>query len=168
MADRLRTVEEISDVLGRIDLQHLRYEFRKAAEIREWAIAHAGIDFGVGDQVEICDDFAARLKPDSGWYTSREALAEGATATVEEIDFYKGWYAKIVLNREWTVHKRGDGEVVRHWTGSTADTPDGYEPPSRYDQEHYPVGRKHSFMMRVEHLQATRVTRESVPSHESE
>lgn len=137
----------------------LRYEINQARAIREWALAQLNVS--VGDQVRIAVDLNINGQDSWGWMPSKEALAKGATATVVSIDFNQycndgagAWQAGIRLDREWsTGSTRRDGSVTRYWCGPAAETPEGYEPPSPYDQEKYPQGRRHTFAMQVHKLE---------------
>lgn len=140
-------------------LEMLSYELRKYQAIRKWALAQCGADFTTGDRVRIKDGYAVpeRFADGTyhGWWHKRECLAPGALATVREIDFneyYGYWYATIMLDREWSVNETGDKEW-RHWNGPVADTPEGFEPPSAYEQREYPEGRKHTFSFDVKWLE---------------
>jgi hypothetical protein len=124
------------------------YEIDNMRAIREWALDSLDLGYGPGDKVE----FVKAPNTDNGWSTYREALVVGATATVTEIGFnghWKYWYADIVLDREWAT---GSGGYGPWWNGPADETPDGMEPPSAYDQEHHPGGRKHTFSMPVKYL----------------
>jgi hypothetical protein len=91
-----------------------------------------------------------------GWAPYAETMAPGATATVQKISFnthYGYWYADIIFDREWSCDtSNSESNVIRRWHGPVDETPDRYEPPSAYEQEHYPQGRKHTFSMPVKHL----------------
>lgn len=154
--ERLTTVEALVDHLGRVDFQSILYQARRSQAIREWALSNLGIDYGIGDRVEIVNDFAAQLTLGHGWYGSREALHQGATALVQDIDINPRsmtWYAEIILDREWTTSGEARGST-RFWHGPAAETPAGYEAPTKYDQEHFPEGRKHTFPLPVGRLRA--------------
>lgn len=145
-----RNVLDLFATLNAADLAALQREVQQLRAIKAWAQAHA-CDFTVGDTVVIADGFT--VKP-GGWWPYREVLVPGARATVLEINFsahHGAWLASIVLEREWSVHERSDG-AIRFWSGTATDTPDGHEPPTAYDQEHYPEGRKHTFMLGVHWL----------------
>lgn len=137
----------------------LRHEIKQAAAIRAWCYRQLGIE--VGDRVRIAVDLNITATDAWGWLPYTEALAKGATATVVDIDFNPycndgegGWQAKIRLDREWsTGSPLRDGTVKRYWHGPTAETPEGYEPPSPYDQEKYPLGRKHTFAIQTHKLE---------------
>ena len=134
--------------LETLDHHKLKYEIRRLRAVYTWALERCGVDYRAGDRVVI----AADCPRNNGWAGYREALARGATATVREIEFNEysnGWQATIVLDREWA---NGREEGVRYWHGPAADTPDGMQPPSAYDQEHHPEGRKHTFSLRAEWL----------------
>lgn len=144
--------------LDKLDIQDLRYELKKLQALREWAHGQAGIDYGEGDKVCIDDDYvvSSRNKDGSpnGWWHYRECLAGGALGTAVRIDFSPhamAWYTDFRPDREWSVSQM-HGETVRRWHGPAAETPEGYEPPTAFDQEHYPDGRKHVFPMRAGNL----------------
>jgi hypothetical protein len=146
----------LDELMGAVDriagIRDLKYELAKLRAIQAWALDSLGCDFTAGDTVEILSSFGP-LEPSSGWWPYREALAPGATATVVKIDFnshWKYWYADVRLEREWSVSDyRG---ITRYWNGPVADTPDGYVPPGKFDQENFPDGRRHSFAIDVTHL----------------
>ncbi len=144
--------EDVIDTLLAADLAAVQRELRQLRAIRDWAAKQAA-DFGPGDRVTIAEP----LPCNDGWAPYREALALGATGVVQAIDFNQHrdrWYAEVVLDREWSVGTLHGGRVVRWWHGPADETPDGMERPTKYDQEHYPDGRKHTFALRVEWLAA--------------
>jgi hypothetical protein len=162
MADQLRlaagNLDDLITWLGKLDIRDLRYELEKLRALREWALDRAGVDYEEGGAVRVRSGYAvARLNKDgspNGWWHYRECLAGGALGTVTRIDFsphQMAWYAGFRPDREWSVSETG-GKTVRRWHGPVADTPEGYEPPSAFDQENYPDGRKHIFSMRAEDL----------------
>ena len=149
---------ELLSWLDKLDTQQLRWELKKLAALRTWALEQAGIDYKEGGKVRIRDDYrVAQYNKDgspNGWWHYRECLAGGSAGTVTRIDFsphHMAWYADFRPDREWSVSEIG-GETVRHWHGPAADTPDGHKPPSVFDQDRYPDGRKHTFSMRAENL----------------
>lgn len=161
-SSQLASLDDMLDVLDRLDVNKFKWDLTKLKAIRAWALDRAGVDYDVGDKVRIKDTY--RMNPThsdgqaNGWWHYRECLVPGATATVMKIDFnpYHGgyWTATIKLDREWSVGENPDTckYDVRRWHGSAADTPDGMEPPSGYDQENYPEGRKHTFAFDAEML----------------
>jgi len=160
MTDQLRlsNLDDLVSWLDKINTQEFRYELEKLRAIRRWAFERAGIDYDEGDQVRIDGDYAvSRQNRDgspNGWWHYRECLAGGSLGTVVRIDFsphHMAWYADFQPDREWSVDESGS-RTVRRWHGPVADTPEGHEPPSRYDQEQHPDGRKHTFSMRAENL----------------
>lgn len=166
MADKLRVAAgNLGDLIAWLDelnIQDLRYELKKLRALRTWAFERAGIDYGEGAKVRIADGYTVtRCNADgsaNGWWGYRECLAGGALGTAVRIDFsplQMAWYADFRPDREWSVGEIG-GKTVRYWHGPAADTPEGHEPPSAYDQEHYPDGRRHVFSMRAENLRAVR------------
>ena len=141
-------IGQLLDVVEKLNHQKFRFELKTLYAIREWAMRKAGIDFVEGDTVVIVQD----IRTDNGWRPYKESLVRGATGTVAKIDFYEGWYALVVLDRAWTVNTLPNGPTTRHWKGHAEDTPEGMEPPTEYDQEHHPQGKRKSFMLDVEWL----------------
>lgn len=126
------------------ELQHLR-------KVEAWALRNLGIDYEVGDRVTLVGtiDFEEAY----GWAHYRECLVPGATGVITEIQFNEfsnagkgAWQAAFMPDREWSIGEWG-GKVRRYWNGKAEDTPPGYEPPSKFDQETYPEGRHHHFWM---------------------
>jgi len=148
------TLEQLLDGHRRIDLASLRHELKTLHEIRAWAIGQAGMDFGEGDTVEI----VGKLDTDNGWSPYREALAPGATGTVDKICFSpnREWCALIVLDRAWQVSEI-QGATKRHWKGKASETPEGFEQPSASDQVKYPNGKRKAFSIGAEHLRRLQV-----------
>lgn len=143
-------MSELLDVLEKLNTQDLKRELTKLRAIKDWALLQA-CGFGVGDKVEILDSL--EIDSSSGWWTYREALAPGAVGTANEIDFnahYGYWYGSVVLDREWSCGSANDG--TRYWHGPAESTPEGYNPPSKYERETYPDGRRHTFWIPVRHL----------------
>ena len=149
------------EVIKEVGSSGAEYEIKKLEAIRAWALENCGVDFAEGDTVCIKDGYAVLEHfsdgHPNGWWPNRECLIPGATALVKSIDFnsyWRYWYADIVLDREWSVHPslRGEGER-RYWRGSALDTPEGMDPPSKYDQEHHPEGTKHTFAFDVKWLE---------------
>jgi hypothetical protein len=158
-AARPGNLDDLIEWISALSAGDFRYELTKLRAIRDWAYKQAGIGFGGGDRVRIRDGYAvSRLNRDgspSGWWHYRECLTGGATGTAAEIDFSphrENWYASIRLDREWSVSETG-GRDIRRWHGPAGSTPAGYEPPSAYDREHYPDGRRHVFCMNVADLE---------------
>lgn len=154
----LRTVDDVCAALNAIDQGALRWQMKKLRAVREWALRRINIDYREGDRVVICHD----IPTDNGWYAYREALAEGATGVVTEIDFNPfsddglgAWHATVVLDRAWQVGELHDGVTKRWWKGRVADTPPGMEPPGRFDQQRYPDGKRKAFSLRIEWVRAT-------------
>jgi hypothetical protein len=159
---KIKSLDDVMGVLGALADADIRYEIEKLRAIRRWAFDQIGIDYAVGDRVRIKKGYQPRQHfadgQRHGWWPYRECLVAGATATVTKIDFNAShgyWYADIVLDREWSVGDNPDTcrFDVRHWHGPADDTPDGMEPPSKFDQEHYPEGRKHTFSFKAEMLE---------------
>jgi hypothetical protein len=147
-------VGELLECLGAIDLQALRYELEKLRAAREWAFRQAGIDYEEGGKVRLRDDYRVSAQnrdgSPNGWWPYRECLTGGATGTAVRIDFsphHMAWFTDFRPDREWSVSERGGGEAVRYWHGPAAETPASYEPPTAFDQERYPEGRRHVFGM---------------------
>lgn len=150
---REKTITNALDVLNTIanvDTGNIRYEIETLYKIKEWALQHLGVDYRSGDRVKIVQP----IPTDNGWHGAREALHVGARGVVREISFngaWSYWQALFVPDRDWTVSEWGSG-VRRYWHGPAIETPDGFEQPSKYDQEHHPEGKRHSFAFRVEWL----------------
>lgn len=162
VTDQLRlTPGNLGDLitwLDKLDVQAFQWELKKLRALRIWAMQQAGIDYEEGGRARIVDGYTvSSLNSDgsaNGWWDYRECLAGGATGTVVRIDFsphHMAWYADFRPDREWVLFEMR-GETVRNWHGPADDTPDGYAPPSAWEQEHYPDGRKHIFAMRAENL----------------
>lgn len=147
-------LHDLLDLLKRTRPETLRHEVENLEAIRDWAQRQAFGDVKPGDVVKIAEGFRIARGPESGWWHYRECLAPGSGAEVTEIKFstvHGRWYALIRPLRQWSVGGFRDPEE-RHWHGPAADTPEGMEPPSEFDQEHYPEGRKHTFMFWPEDL----------------
>lgn len=130
----------------------LKHATEKAAAIRDWALTQLPIT--EGQRVTLTRDLVTNKATSPGWWAYREALTEGATATVTDIDFHvhgRRWQAAIVLDRQWAVTDWG-GAPRRYWQGTAADTPDGYEPPSTYDQRDRPEGKRSEFWVNLDAL----------------
>lgn len=132
----------------------VRYDVRKNAAIREWCLQRIGIR--EGDRVRVrrllVDD------PKSGWWCYRETLAIGQTGVVVGVDFNtytNDWQANVKFDREWSVHRHVSG-VERYWNGKVDDTPEGYVPPSAYNQREHPEGKRHTFSIGVGSLEVIR------------
>jgi hypothetical protein len=145
--DQLKEIQQLNTA-------GMSYEIRKLEAIRDWALSRLDVDYKPGDRIVLTRDLFA--DPDDGRSHYAEAAHEGATATVHDIDFnavHNYWYAEITLDVEWSASDTwGTGDIVRHWHGPVADTPEGMNPPSEYDQERYPLGRKHTFFVHVQHI----------------
>lgn len=134
-----KAIDNLLDTLVNIDYQALKWEIRKQRAIRSWALAQSGIDFVVGDQVQIVEGFTFPESLDNGaphgWNPYREALSPGATAVVRSIDFNilgGYWYADIRLDREWSTTRHG-ATAKRFWRGAASETPEGMEVPKHPD-----------------------------------
>lgn len=148
-------VEEFFSHVEALSTQDVKWELKKLRAIRDWALQRTGIDYQIGDTVGI----VRVLNTDNGWAPYRDALAPGASATVTDIDFNtytESWYADIILDREWSVSDYPPPDGKTYWHGKAIDTPEGYEPPSKYDQERHPEGRRHSFSVPVAFLAKVR------------
>ena len=151
-------IGDLITCLSALNFQDFQYELKKLRALREWAFERAGINYEEGDKVRLNDEFFVSSKnrdgSPNGWWHYRECLAGGALGTAVRIDFspyQMAWYTDFRPDREWSVSQERNG-TVRRWHGPAADTPAGYEPPSTFDQEHYPDGRKHIFSMRAEQI----------------
>lgn len=147
----IRTADELLTMVDGIDGQAVAYEHRKLLAIREWALGRIGIDYRTGDRVRIKDDYEVHERfadgHHNGWWPYRDCLVPGALATAGEIDFnavHGYWYADITLDREFSTYEISD-EFTHFWHGPVASTPEGMKPPTAFDQEHYPNGRRHLF-----------------------
>lgn len=146
--------------LQSLDLQALRYEVETLRAIKAWAMDRLGVDYQPGDRVVIAaaDPSDVASSPRSGWHHYREALAPGQSGIAGEITFNSHsnrWQVLIGLDRAWSVHTDGWGDAARTrrcWRGPVDETPEGYTPPSRYDQERHPGGRVKHFAMDVSWL----------------
>lgn len=140
------------DALRSLDFHSLEYELQRYQGIRDWAIKSLDLGYGVDDRVQIVSPIPGLSK--DGWRPYAECLGVGSTGVVKRIEFSlsgKRWVADFVPDHEWATSS-GQKEVTRYWHGPVDETPDGYEPPSSYEAEHYPLGRKHTFMFDVEWL----------------
>lgn len=143
---RVSEIDEILEFVSSIDIQSLKWQIRKYRSIREWALQQLGIDYRVGDRVQIIK----KLKTDNGWACYAEALAVGQTGRVVEVDFSeyaKKWFVTVALDKAWSVSHRSNGETIRYWRGKVSETPEGMVAPSQVEQEHYPDGKVKYFML---------------------
>lgn len=146
-------LQEFLTTLQQMPTSDWKYQLEKFQAITAWAIKQA-CTFSEGDRVVIAKDLNITQEESWGWMPYREALAVGQTGTVQRIDFnthWGYWYAEVILDREWSVSKHA-GEIVRHWRGPVGETPPGYAPPSQYNQEHYPEGKRGIFCIPVKYL----------------
>lgn len=138
------------DALKSIDMHALRSEVDNLRAIKAWAVQQLAIDYKPGDRVRIVSEDPADTKLGHGWYHYREALAPGQTGIVGEIFFNAAhgvWQVDVGMDRTWSVHDHG-GKQIRYWNGPADETPDGYVPPTDFDQERHPHGRvKHFFLL---------------------
>lgn len=139
-------------------LNDVLYEIEKLKAIKKWAIKQLGLDYAPGDRVQIVDP--PSIRRDSGWWRYREALAAGQTGIAGEVWFSTDsgrWYVDLSMDRTWSVSEE-DGyagqpvKVTRYWNGPASETPEGYRPPSKFDQERHPGGKIKIFMMRADRL----------------
>lgn len=135
-------------------VQEIDAELRKAQAVREWCLQRLPVS--EGDRVRI----TRAPNTANGWRPYRECLAVGAVATVVRVDFNRysldgagAWHADIRLDREWS-HSPDLG--MRWWNGPADETPEGMEPPTKYDRETYPAGRRHTFSMLADSLERIR------------
>lgn len=137
------------------DWNDLRLELENLQAIVKWARESLNLGYEEGDRVQIVSPRPSQS--DGGWKIYSECLSVGQTGVVKRIFFskYHGrWFVDFMPDEEWTVHagwRAGDPER-RHWHGPVDKTPEGYEPPSKFDVETYPEGRKHKFMFNPEWL----------------
>ncbi|MGW2371741.1 hypothetical protein [Kitasatospora sp. NPDC001683] len=138
------------DAITAIDTHTIRAELANLRAIREWALRQLNLDYQPGDRVVITSNEPS--ESGGGWAHYSEALAPGQTGIAGEITYnqYRGrWSVLVGMDHAWATSEQYDGTVTRYWSGPAAETPDGYEPPSRYDQEHHPDGRVKHFAMDV-------------------
>lgn len=150
-------VKVLADLRGQ-PLQDVLHEIETLKAIKVWAVGQLGLDYVPGDRVRIVQPPA--ITKDSGWWRYREALAEGRTGLAGEIYFSRVnrmWYVDLSMDRTWSVSEE-DGwggrpvKVTRYWNGPADETPEGYRPPSKFDQERHPEGKIKIFMMRADRL----------------
>jgi len=145
------TSHTVIDTLVALDMRALKHELDNLRAIRDWAIANLGLDYTAGDRVVI--DSVKPSRVGGGWTAYAEALVIGQTGVAGEIKFNAArwtWQVTVTMDRAWATSRlHSDGKVTRFWCGPVGEIPEGYEPPSRYDQEHYPDGRGKNFMMDV-------------------
>jgi len=147
MSEEALTLREVTTYLNelRTDLDRLR-------GIERWAIKSLDLGWEGGGRVRL----TCTPNTDNGWRPYRECLIEGAegTASAPFFSVLNGqWYAYFKPDREWSVHERGQS-FIRFWNGRADETPEGFRPPSEYDQRTHPDGTRHTFMMRVTELEA--------------
>lgn len=143
-----KTVDDLLKFIGAVDTTSIRYQAEKLNAIRDWAVAQLPV--AVGDAVTLTRDLGT--SPSHGWHHFREALTAGARATVVELDYSviaKRWQVGIHLDRQWSVSAYAFAGVTRYWDGPAADTPAGYVPPSTYDQEQHPQGKRSRFYVEL-------------------
>jgi hypothetical protein len=142
---------DLIDQIAKFNAAHeIRYEIAKLRKIREWALSRLDVQYRVGDRVRLRYDLFNGENDDRQAYS--ECATEGATARVVEIDFhgvYDYWYAGIVFDEEWTIMPNHD----RYWHGAIGETPLGMVPPTAFDVEHYPEGRRHVFSVHVQQIE---------------
>lgn len=143
----MSNLDDFLAVLDSTRPHELRAELKTLQGIRSWAIEQLGLDYEVGDRVTIVNPRPSQTM--GGWTHYREALAVGQTGIVARFGFdvhKKEWYIIVDLDRSWSLSEGPQGEK-RYWNGPAHLTPEGFEPPSRYDREHYPEGKIKSFYM---------------------
>jgi hypothetical protein len=142
---------DLIDQIAKFNAAHeIRYEIAKLRKIREWALSRLDVQYRVGDRVRLRYDLFNSENDDRQMYS--ECATEGATARVVEIDFHAVhayWYAGIVFDEEWSTLPNRD----RYWHGAIGETPLGMAPPSAFDVEHYPEGRRHVFSVHVQQIE---------------
>lgn len=146
MAEPIADLESLLTAVRAV--QHVSLKEELGALRREAAWARTQLPIQEGDSVRI----VARIPTDNGWHPFREALAVGATGTVTRLNLSSTsntWRADVVLDRCWSY---AADLQKRFWRGAAADTPTGYEPPAKFDQEHYPDGKPTTFALRLEWL----------------
>lgn len=165
-AEKAQGLAGVLDVVRSLNLQDLDYELRCLQGIKEWALDHFGIDYRAGDHVRIVKEIPCS----GGWAPYSECLHVGATGVVNRIGFVPGfadrpgrWQADFVPDREWSVSDFPVSGGRRYWHGPVSDTPEGYEPPGKYDTENCPEGRRHTFMFRLDWLTAVTDDDRSLP-----
>lgn len=136
--------------------QDVAWQMKKNAAIRAWCLR--SLDFTVGDRVRITESPCDPVNAPGTWHY-REALDVGRTGVVTNIDFNPysfdnvgAWHATVRLDHEWSLGSFPTGTTPRHWHGPVATTPEGFTPPTEYDQREHPDGRKHVFGVLVESL----------------
>lgn len=146
----MTALDEALDAINSINLQNLRSEIDNLRAIKAWALQQLGVDYQPGDRVVIVDDYPSSVGKGHGWYHYREALAPGQTGIAGEIFFnatHGIWQVDVGMDRTWSVSEEWNGAKIRYWNGPAAETPDGYVPPTKFDQERHPDGKvKHFFM----------------------
>lgn len=138
------------DAITAIDTHTIRAEIENLRAIRDWALRQLNLDYQPGDRVVITSTAPSGQR--GGWARYSEALAPGQTGIAREIEYnqYNGaWQVLVGMDRTWSTSKHDDGTVTRHWNGPTDETPEGFEPPSPFNQEHHPDGRVKHFAMDV-------------------
>lgn len=132
-----------------VDLGELKSEVTTLRAIKAWAVNSLSVDYTTGDRIEIVSP--APSGSSGGWAPYAEALEVGRTGEAGEISFNcfaNRWEVLLCMDRAWSVSHWSDG-VRRYWKGPASETPDGFEPPTMFDQEHYPDGKIKIFAMPV-------------------
>lgn len=143
--DRVANLDEIIR-----DLSRTRTELRQLLEIRDWAVRSLGLDYQINDRVVICSEEPAAVG--AGWEAYSEALAIGREGIAREISFnsFAGkWQVLLAMDRAWSTHIERGRKTTRYWKGPASETPEGYEPPTDYDQNVHPYGKIKLFAMNV-------------------
>lgn len=137
----MTSVDDAITAIKSFDLQAIQAEVDELRAIRTWALEQIGVDFTAGDRVVIRSSKPSKVG--HGWASYREALAIGQTGIAGEPYFNQScqrWQVLVGMDRAGSIHESHDGTVTRYWRGPADETPDGYEPPSAFDQERHPNG----------------------------
>lgn len=158
----MSAIDDAFGALTDINLQEIRSEVTNLRAIKAWSLKQLGMDFEIGDRVQIIDDQPSSVGRESGWYSYREALAVGQTGIAEEVFFNAShgiWQIDVAMDRTWSVHDRdvftGRGYekvYTRYWNGPASETPEGFDAPSKFDQEKWPHGKVKHFFLNVRWL----------------
>jgi hypothetical protein len=134
------------DELVSLDLRELKAEVKKLRDIEAWALANLGVDYTVGDRIEIVNEKPSRSQ--DGWKAYAEALAVGQVGVAGDIHFNgyaKSWYVLVLMDRSWSTHEDWKGNVTRCWRGPADEAPKGFTVPPYYP----PEGKTKAFAMPV-------------------
>lgn len=142
--------EELFETIDRLSSQEYRYALKKLQKESAWV--RKQLHLQEGDKFRI----TAAIDTNNGWSGYGEAFRIDATGVIQEIYLYNNiWRAYVTLDKEWvcsteSFNKNG---VTRWWHGKVEDTPTWCNPPSKYDQETYPEGRKHTFTFNLDWIE---------------